>query len=90
MAASLSFVLILVMMESLVVAALGGGLGLLVSKAWTVFGGDPTHGMLPFFYLPGTMVAIGFGVALAVGIASGLVPAITAMRLRVVDALRRV
>lgn len=84
------FVLLLVMTESLVIAAVGGGIGLLISKAWTTFGGDPTHGMLPFFYLPGPMVGIGFGVALVVGLASGLVPAITAMRLRVVEALRRV
>ena len=84
------FVLLLVMAESLAIAIVGGGLGLLVSKVWTVFGGDPTHGMLPLFYLPQTMVVIGFGAALAVGLASGLIPAVNAMRLRVVEALRRV
>ena len=83
------FVLVLVMTESLVIAAVGGGLGLLLSKLMTL-AGDPTHGMLPLFYLPSRMVGIGFGVALAFGVASGVIPAITAMRLRVVDALRRV
>lgn len=84
------FVLLLVMTESLVIAAVGGGIGLLISKSWTVYGGDPTHGMLPLFYLPDTMMVVGFGAALAIGIASALFPAITAMRLRVVEALRRV
>jgi ABC-type antimicrobial peptide transport system permease subunit len=53
-------------------------------------GGDPTHGFLPFFYLPGPMILLGFGVALAVGVLAGILPATSAMRLRVVDALRRV
>jgi len=83
------FVLLLVMTESLVIAAIGGGLGVALAKLWTL-AGDPTHGMLPLFYLPSRMIGIGFGVALAFGVASGLIPAITAMRLRVVDALRRV
>jgi hypothetical protein len=42
------------------------------------------------FYLPGVAIAAGMGVTLLVGMASGIVPAIGAMRLRVVNALRRV
>jgi ABC-type antimicrobial peptide transport system permease subunit len=33
---------------------------------------------------------MGFGIALVAGIAAGIVPALLAMRLRIVDALRRV
>jgi putative ABC transport system permease protein len=83
------FVLLLVLAESLVIAAIGGALGLGLAKLFTL-GGDPTRGLLPFFYLPGEMMVVGLALALAVGAASGLLPAIGAMRLRVVDALRRV
>ncbi len=83
------FVLFLVLAESFVVAAIGGGLGLLLAKLFTLQG-DPTGGLLAFFYLPGKAVLLGAALTLAVGAASGLLPAIGAMRLRVVDALRRV
>lgn len=83
------FVLFLVLSESLVVAALGGAIGLGLAKLFTL-GGDPTRGMLPYFYLPPRAVLIGLALALCVGAASGLLPALGAMRLRVVDALRRV
>ena len=83
------FVLFLVLGESLMIAAIGGTIGLALCKLMTL-GGDPTHGFLPFFYLPGPMILLGFGVALAVGVLAGILPATSAMRLRVVDALRRV
>jgi putative ABC transport system permease protein len=83
------FVLILVMTETLVVATLGGGIGLALAKLFTLRG-DPTRGLLPFFYLPPEAVVLGVALALAVGLVSGLLPALSAMRLRVVDALRRV
>lgn len=83
------FVLLFVLFESLLIALIGGALGLGLAKLFTL-GGDPTHGLLPFFFLPGEAVLAGLAVTLAVGAASGIVPAIGAMRLRVVDALRRV
>ena len=83
------FVLLLVLAESLMVAAVGGALGLLLAKGLTLLG-DPTHGLLPFFYLPASAMGIGLLAALAIGVASGILPAIGAMRMRVVDALRRV
>ncbi len=82
-------VLLLVLAESLLVATVGGGLGLLAAKLFTLRG-DPTGGMLPVFYLPTPQVVLGFGVALTVGLLAGALPAWSAMRLRVVDALRRV
>jgi putative ABC transport system permease protein len=83
------FVLLFVLFESLLIAVIGGALGLGLAKLFTL-GGDPTRGLLPFFYLPGSAILIGMAVTLAVGAASGILPAIGAMRLRVVDALRRV
>jgi len=83
------FVLGLVLAETLIVAAVGGGLGISLAKLFTLRG-DPTGGLLPFFYLAPQAMAAGVGLALAVGLLAGVLPAVAAMRLRVVDALRRV
>jgi putative ABC transport system permease protein len=82
-------VLMLVLAESVLVALLGGGLGIALAKALTLRG-DPTGGFLPIFYLPQAAVATGVAVALVVGVIAGFLPAFSAMRLRVVEALRRV
>jgi putative ABC transport system permease protein len=83
------FVLGLVLAESLVVAAVGGALGLASIQLYTLRG-DPTGGLLPLFYLPPSALVAGLVLALAVGFAAGALPALTAMRLSVVAALRRV
>lgn len=83
------FVLGLVMVESLLIAFLGGGLGLGLAKIYTL-SGDPTGGMLPYFYLDPVAMLYGLGIALLVGVVSGILPACSTMRLRVVDALGRV
>jgi putative ABC transport system permease protein len=83
------FIMFFVLGESLLIAAIGGVLGLGLCKLFTL-GGDPTHGFLPFFSLPATAILLGIALAFAVGILAGILPATTAMRLRVVDALRRV
>ena len=81
-------VLALVLAESLFLSGLGGvaGLGL----AWIFIAkGDPTHGTLPLFYLPPADVAAGVLFIAALGLATGLPPALQAMRLNVAEALRR-
>jgi putative ABC transport system permease protein len=83
------FVLFFVLGESVLIAVVGGGIGLALSKLWSM-GGDPTNGFLPFFRLPGPAIVLGIGIAFAVGVLAGILPATSAMRLRVVDALRRV
>jgi putative ABC transport system permease protein len=84
------FVLFLVLAESLMVAAIGGAIGLGLAKAFTVFVGDPTGGMLPYFYLEPWVAVTGAALALIVGVIAGILPAVSAMRLNVVTALRRV
>jgi putative ABC transport system permease protein len=84
-----STVLVLVMAESVIVAAMGGAAGLLLAKLFTLRG-DPTGGMLQNFYFAPRFIALGFALALAAGAAAGILPAIGAMRLKIVDALRRV
>ena len=83
------FALALIIVETVAVAAAGGGIGLALAKLFTLRG-DPTRGLLPFFYLPTEAIALGFGLAIAVGLMAAVLPALSAMRLRVVDALRRV
>lgn len=82
------FVLLLVLAESMMVALIGGGVGLVLAKLFTLRG-DPTGGMLPYFYLPGDVIGFGLAFALVVGAIAGTLPALSAMRLRVVLALRR-
>ncbi len=84
-----AFTLLVVLAESLLVAGVGGGLGILLAKEFTS-GKDPTGGFLPAFYIAPGGVVLGFVLAAVVGLAAGAIPAISAMRLRVVDGLRRV
>ncbi len=80
-------VLGLVLAESLVLSGLGGGLGLFV--AWRLIRrGDPT-GILGRFHFAPPDILLGAGLVLLLGLATGAFPAWQAMRLRVVDALRR-
>jgi putative ABC transport system permease protein len=83
-------VLVLVLAEALAIALIGGlaglGLAFLAIPALSA----ALAGLLPILVLPKTTLAAGVGVALLVGAASGLLPGIGAMRLRVVNALRRV
>lgn len=81
-------VLGLVLAESCLLAVLGGVLGLGLARLLTA-GGDPTGGMLPQFYFPTRDLAAGFGLSIALGLVTGVLPALQAMRLRVAEALRR-
>lgn len=83
-----ALVLGLVLAESSTIAVVGGAAGL--GLAWgLVQRGDPTGGLLPAFYLPGRAVAAGGVVMVLLGVVSGVLPAVQAGRLRIVDALRR-
>jgi putative ABC transport system permease protein len=84
------FVLFFVLAESLVIAVVGGGLGLLLAVGAVPGLAKALSGLLPSIVLSPEMLLFGFGVALLVGILSGLLPGIGAMRMRVVNALRRV
>ncbi|HEX4543500.1 MAG TPA: FtsX-like permease family protein, partial [Candidatus Acidoferrum sp.] len=83
-------VLFFVLAESLVIALIGGVLGLGLAMLAIPFVGSKLNGLLPTLLLSGTLLGLGLLFALFVGVASGLLPGIMAMRLRVVDALRRV
>ena len=81
-------VLAMVLLESTLVAILGGSLGL--ALAWVIIAqGDPTNGLLPIFHFPPKDVVLGVVLVLVLGVLSGMVPAMQASRLKIVDALRR-
>ncbi len=84
------YVLFFVLAEALVIALIGGliGLGLAILAIPAV--GAGLQGLLPPLLLSTSVLALGLLFAVGVGVASGLLPGIGAMRLRVVDALRRV
>jgi putative ABC transport system permease protein len=81
-------ILALVLGESVLIAVLGGSLGLGVS--WLIVQqGDPTNGMLPIFILPNRDVVIGGVMIVVLGLVAGALPAVNAMNLKITDALRR-
>ncbi len=79
----------LVLAEAVLIAAQGGIIGLALAR-FVIPGLSRALPMLGVLYVSPLTFGLGFAIALAVGIAAGLLPAIGAMRLKVVDALRRV
>jgi putative ABC transport system permease protein len=83
-------VLFFVLGESLVIALIGGLLGLGLAALAIPALGAALNGLLPSLVLSKTILILGLGTAILVGLISGLLPGISAMRMRVVTALRRV
>jgi putative ABC transport system permease protein len=82
-------VLGLVLAESVIVAGQGGVLGLLLAMV-AVPGIARAMPMIGSLVLPLPALAGGLALTLGIGVAAGIIPAVMAMRLKVVDALRRV
>ena len=83
-------ILFFVLAESLSIAVFGGVFGLLLAAGAVPVLAKALGGLLPTLILvPSTLVS-GLVVAVIVGFASGLLPGVGAMRLRIVNALRRV
>jgi putative ABC transport system permease protein len=82
-------VLGLVLAEAMLITLVGGGLGL-AGAWWLGIQFEPVFRQyLPGFKVPGTAVAVGLFIMLGLGFAAGAVPATQAMRLQIVEALRR-
>ena len=81
-------VLLLVLSESLSMAMLGGGVAL--ALAWIfVSRGSLNNAFLPVFVLRGRDLVLGVVLCAFLGSLAGALPAASAMRLRITDALRR-
>ncbi len=83
-------VLFFVLAESLLIALIGGLLGLGLSALAIPALGSALSGILPPLNLSLTVLSLGLVVALVIGAAGGIVPGIGAMRMRVITALRRI
>ena len=83
-------VLVFVLGESLAISLIGGLVGLFLAVLAVPVLSKALSGMLPRLFLSPTLLAFGLATALTVGIVSGALPGIAAMRMRVVNALRRV
>ena len=83
-------VLFFVLAESLIIALIGGGLGLLFSVGAVPVLAKGLNGLLPPLVLSPSTLVLGLLLAILVGLVSGMLPGLTAMHMRVVNALRRV
>jgi putative ABC transport system permease protein len=83
-------VLFFVLSESIFIALVGGVLGLLLALGAIPVLANVMSGLLPVLILAPSILIGGLALAIFVGLASGLLPGIGAMRLRIVNALRRV
>ncbi len=79
----------LVLLESLMLTLSGGLVGLGLAKGLSVVLGVFLKENLPGFALSGSSMLTAVVLMLAFGLVSGLWPSLMAMRLKVVDALRR-
>jgi putative ABC transport system permease protein len=82
-------VLSLVLIEALCIAILGGALGLLVSWGVVQLMAPVVSAFMPAFFIPTSALAVGAVLMVVLGLASGAIPAVGAMRLKITDALRR-
>jgi putative ABC transport system permease protein len=82
-----TFVLTIVLAESLLISAIGGVVGLWLASMLVKL--DLTQGLI-LMYLPPIAFVLGVLIALVTGFLAGVLPALSAMRLNVVSALRRI
>lgn len=75
-----------VLLEALLLALIGAGLGLALA-ALMLKGLSVALSGFGISGITGAVIAQGFGVAALLGLAVGLLPALTAMRLKIIDAL---
>jgi putative ABC transport system permease protein len=83
-------ILFFVLAESLLISLIGGLMGLGLAMLAIPVLASALNGLLPELILSPAILSVGLGTALLVGLVSGLLPGIGAMRMRVVNALRRV
>jgi putative ABC transport system permease protein len=82
-------VLLFVLSESVLIALVGGAAGLGLAYAAALALGAELKQYLPSFAMTWGTVLAGIGFMIGLGVAAGALPAVSAMRLRIVEALRR-
>jgi len=84
-------VFLLLIGEALVISLLGAAAG--VGLAWlltNVLQFNPKPDFFPIFFLPDASILAAFGLAVATGLLSGVVPGVRGMKLKATEALRSV
>lgn len=84
-----SLVLSMVLLESVMLAIVGGGLGLAAGAVMVSVAGGFASAFLPIFAISTNDLILGGVLCVVLGLLSGAVPAMSAMNLRITDALRR-
>jgi putative ABC transport system permease protein len=84
-----TLVLTMVLLESVVLAVVGGGLGLLAGAGMVNLAGGFASAFLPIFSISTNDLILGGVLCIVLGLLSGALPAMSAMNLRITDALRR-
>ena len=79
----------IVLGESILLATMGGALGIAAGWALVTASSEQAEVFLPGLAISGSIIAIGIGIMSALGVITGAVPALSAMRLRIIDALSR-
>jgi putative ABC transport system permease protein len=82
-------ILTLVLLESLSLTLVGGLVGLGLASLLTLVLAELVKDYFPTFALTAGTLTVGLALMLAFGLITGLWPALAAMRLKIVDALRR-
>jgi putative ABC transport system permease protein len=84
------FVAALIVGESLMIAALGGAIGIVLTFPVAAGFKSVMGTMFPVFYVTAHTVALQAACAAAVGLLAGLLPSYRAARVKIVDGLRYV
>ncbi len=77
--------------EGLLISVLGGVLG--AGLAWLIVNGQAlglSGGFVPVFGVSARNAGVGVLISIGIGLVAGLIPAVLASRLKIIDALRRV
>ncbi|HEX4331298.1 MAG TPA: ABC transporter permease [Usitatibacter sp.] len=82
------FVAMLIFGESVLISALGGALGILLTFPVAAGFKLAMGTMFPVFYVTGQTVAMQVAASVAVGVLAGILPSIRAANVRIVDGLR--
>ena len=78
----------LMLLQSLVLCGLGGGIGMLAAKLSEPALEAMLATMFPNYLVTGTTLLLAAGFTLALGLVAGIAPALRARRLQAVEALR--
>jgi putative ABC transport system permease protein len=79
----------LVIGEALLITVLGAAIGLVIAGVASVGLGQALQNFFPALGMPRATFAIGFSIALLLGVIASTIPATQAWRLKIVEALRR-